>query len=295
MKVLLFGASGQVGKKLSLLFQQEHISYSAPGRSVVDLSDSKAVTDVILAEKPGLLINAAAYTAVDQAQSQEELAFRINRDAPRAMAKACAQLACPMVHYSTDYVFDGRQRQDYIETDTPNPLNVYGASKLAGEIAIQENLKQHLIFRTSWVFSDSGNNFVRTILRLAKSRQTIDVVNDQFGCPTQAADLAQMTLQLLKLLAQQGEAFPWGLYHFSGRPVTTWYDFARHIHGLVAADSSCMLKTVNAIASSEYMTAAVRPRRCVLNCQKFIKHLDQAQPDWRDSVAQTVERLWQKV
>ncbi len=200
----------------------------ATGRAELNITQQEAVNSFVQTQKPDIVINAAAYTAVDQAESEPELAYAINHDGAANLAQACADNNIPLMHLSTDYVFDGEKVGAYTETDTPNPQGIYGKSKLEGDRAVESILEQYIILRTSWVFGAKGNNFVKTMLRLGKERDILKVVADQHGGPTWAGDIAITLLQLVKRW-DDGDTNPWGTYHYSGQPVTTWQGFAEAI------------------------------------------------------------------
>jgi dTDP-4-dehydrorhamnose reductase len=280
MKILLTGRTGQVGYELerSLRTLGEVV---APDRSRMDLADLDQVRAVIRAERPGLIVNAAAYTAVDKAETEPGLAHRINAEAPAAMAAEARLLGAAMVHYSTDYVFDGSKQGAYVETDPTGPLNVYGHSKLAGEHAIAAAGIPHLILRTSWVYGMHGRNFLLTMLRLAQQRDTLHVVADQHGCPTWSRDLASATAALLQLARDDGPEW-WmrngGLYHMAAQGSTTWHGFAHAI----MAEADVPIR-VAPITTSEYPAPAVRPANSVLDCKKLASRF-LALPAWEKSL-----------
>jgi dTDP-4-dehydrorhamnose reductase len=279
MKILLTGAAGQVGYELERSLQGLG-EVSALRRAQLDLADLGQVRDVIRSLKPGLIVNAASYTAVDQAEAEPALARRINAEAPEVMALEARKLGAAIVHYSTDYVFDGAKPGAYSETDTPNPLNVYGQTKLEGDLAIAASGADHLILRTSWVFGLRGRNFLVTMLRLAQERGALRVVCDQHGAPTWSRTVADITALLLAR-AQEGGAGWWqqhgGLYHLASGGQTSWCGFTEAI--LAAQGIECQ---VVPIASADYPLAARRPRNSVLDCSRLKQMC--ALPDWRDAL-----------
>jgi dTDP-4-dehydrorhamnose reductase len=242
-------------------------------RSQLDLASPDSVRAAVREVQPQVIVNAAAYTAVDQAEREESLALRINGDAPAVLAEEAAKRGALLVHYSTDYVFDGEKLEPYVETDPPNPLNAYGRSKLAGERAIQASACRHLIFRTSWVYSPSGNNFMRTMLRLAREGKPLRVVDDQYGAPTSSLMIARATAEALSRLG--GEP---GVYHMSAAGRTTWHAFAQAIFRAAGIAAS-----VEAIPSSAYKTLARRPRNSVLDNELLRRHAIRL-PSWEEGL-----------
>jgi len=280
-QLLILGAQGQVGCALATRARQAGILCDALGREQCDITDRKAVERVI---EPGhIVINCAAYTAVDKAESEVEAAHRVNNAGAENVAAACAAAGVPLVHLSTDYIFDGESREPIREDDPPRPLNVYGKSKLGGEIAVRQCLKAHIILRTSWVFSAQGQNFVKTILRLANAQSQLRVVEDQIGGPTAADDVAKAILDIVAISAKSGFVDR-GTYHFSGAPPTSWCDFARAI---VAHGGAVVLP----IATKDYPRPARRPMNSVLDCSRILRVFGITQPDWRAPLANVVDML----
>ena len=276
MKILLTGASGQVGYELERSLQALG-EVVAVDRARMDLSDLDQVRDVVRQVRPGLIVNPAAYTAVDKAESEPELAHRINALAPGVMAAEARVLGAAMVHYSTDYVFDGSKQGAYAETDPTNPINVYGHSKLAGEQAIAAAGIDHLILRTSWVYGMRGKNFLLTMLRLARERDSLRVVADQHGAPTWSRTIADTTAAILAQ-ARSGGAQWWennrGIYHLSGQGRTTWHGFTEAI--IAQAGLGCR---VAPITSAEYPVPAARPANSLMSSQKLMENLCNL-PQW---------------
>lgn len=293
--ILLLGKDGQVGWQL-----QRSLAplgrVTAVGRAGCDLSDLDGLRALIRAERPKIIVNAAAYTAVDKAESEPELAQRINADAPAVMAEEARALGALLVHYSTDYVFDGRKRGAYVETDAPNPLSVYGRSKLAGEQAIAAAGCRALIFRTSWVFGARGNNFVKTILRLAGEGRPLRIVDDQIGSPTPAAMISSVTGLVLAAM-RRGESLPEGarLYHLAAANPVSWCGFARAIvdcasrtpgfSGLPAPES------IAAIGTADYPLPAPRPANSRLDCSRLETDFGLEMPDWQPYLARMLQLL----
>lgn len=313
-KILLTGANGQLGWELrrSLQGLGEVVALT---RQMLDLSDSDMIRSVVRTQQPSLIVNAAAYTAVDQAESDSVLAHRINAIAPGVLAEEVKRLDVPLVHYSTDYVFDGEKPQPYDERDAPCPRNVYGESKLMGERAVQATGCQHLIFRTSWLYSGRGKNFVKTMLNLTAQKQALRVVVDQCGAPTWARTVADATADIVakhlidlhsaENLGEPGNASPacvptnrmqgltadwWdkhsGIYHLCADGRTSWAEFANTIFALKGIDC-----TVVPIASSEYPTPAQRPRNSCLSNEKLIKVLGVYPPHWRHALAEFLNEM----
>ena len=278
--LLVFGRSGQVATELGRLAPDARFL----GRDVADLTDAAACAALIRDSGCAAVINAAAHTAVDRADSEPDLARAINAAAPAAMAAACAALGVPFVHISTDYVFDGAGDRPRVETDPTGPLGVYGATKLAGEQGIAAAGGQWAVLRTSWVFSAHGANFVKTMLRLGAEREELRVVADQHGGPTPAADIAAACLTMAR--AMQADASRGGIYHFSGAPDTTWAGFAREI--MAQAGLACRIAD---IASSDYPTPARRPANSRLDCAAIDRDFGIARPDWRAGLAKVLLEL----
>jgi dTDP-4-dehydrorhamnose reductase len=233
------------------------------------------------------VINAAAYTQVDRAESEPEQAYAINRDAVSQLATACNRRGLPLLHVSTDYVYSGAGEGDYREDDAPAPRSVYGESKAAGDEALRAVLSRHIILRTSWVFSATGNNFVKTMLRLGKEREELGIVDDQRGCPTSARSIAGVLLQIAERYLD-GETIPWGTYHFCNSPATTWHDFATQIFALAGGYEHLTLRR---ISTPEYPTPAVRPMNSTLNCDKLKAHLAIELPEWHEELRLVLAQL----
>lgn len=289
-KVLITGAQGQVGRELVKLVPDD---FEVIGLSSADLdiTDNEQVLKVVQQYKPGLIINASAYTAVDKAESDSERAFAVNSLGVEYLAQAAAILNIPLFHISTDYVFPGTSQIAYKEDDSVGATGVYGASKLAGEKALSESGTAHIILRTSWVFATDGNNFVKTMLRLGKERDTLGVVADQYGCPTSASSIAIILWRLATKYVNDG-VLSSGVYHFTNSPACTWYDFAGEIFKQ-AVDLRVVSKSpvVNAITTADYPTPARRPIWSVMDCTKIETLLDTPIPSWRDELTAVLKEL----
>lgn len=287
--MLVTGAGGQVGRELvraSASFEGEIIGL---GRAGLDVTDADAVCRAVDQHAPDIVINAAAYTAVDRAESEPEAAFAVNRDGAAHCAEACAEADIPLIHFSTDYVFDGTKGEPYTEDDTTNPLGVYGASKWAGEEAIRTALDVHLILRTSWVFSAHGHNFVKTMLRLCRERDELRVVADQRGNPSAARDLAAAALRIARRVAEPGA--PWGTYHLAGVPATTWHGLAEAVVAEARKHGSVRAERVEPIPTSAYPTPVRRPADARLDCSRIAQRWGIEPPDWWPAVARVVGEL----
>lgn len=279
MTLLITGANGQVGWELARQSEEGGFPAVALTRDQLDISDAAAVVRAFERIKPTLVINAAAYTSVDKAENEREKAFSVNRDGPGHLAGACVERGIPLIHISTDYVFDGERSSPYSETDPVSPLGVYGQSKWEGEEAIRNVLDDHIIIRTSWVFGSHGNNFVKTVLRLAKNGGPLRIVNDQHGAPTSAQSIASCILQLVRNHAS-GAGQDWGTYHFSGTPHTTWHGFATEIVAQASQLGLIEPVMINPITTAEFPTSARRPKNSRLDTSK-IKATDCPLADWR--------------
>jgi len=278
LKILVAGRDGQVGQALVRTANKRGLELVALSRQELDITNASDVELAIAQHNPDVVINAAAYTAVDKAEEDREQAHSINTLGPELLAKACDAVSIPFLHVSTDFVFDGEKESAYLETDTCNPLGVYGASKLAGEIAVSQLCLRHIILRTSWVFGGE-QNFVNTMRRLAKDRDQLNVVDDQRGGPTAATQIAEALLIIAEKVVNP--VFDnWGIYHFSGAPAVSWYEFACEILKDVPS------VTVTPIPTSQYPTPAKRPANSVLDCKKIETAFSIKQPSWKVALTQ---------
>ena len=284
----MFGKTGQVGWELrrTLAPLGPLVSVDYPE---VDLADLASVRRWIRDTAPDIIVNAAAYTAVDKAETEPALAQTINGEAPGVMAEEAKQRQALFVHYSTDYVFDGTKTTPYVEDDPPNPLGAYGRSKLAGDLAVRQVDGRHLIFRLCWVYGPRGTNFMLTMLRLAREREKLRVLRDQIGCPTSSRLIAETTALALQQVRDPEQADRCkGVYHLCSAGQTSWHGFARAIvDAMPATDRKC--QTVEAITSAEYPTAARRPAFSVMSCAKLQRVFGLALPDWRDGLRLVLE------
>lgn len=294
MKILLTGKQGQVGFELQRALAPLGDVY-AVDYAECDLADATAICALVRSCNPDLIVNPAAYTAVDKAESEPDLAYAVNAIAPGVLGEEAAMRGAWVIHYSTDYVFDGVKPGAYIEEDVTNPQSVYGRTKREGEIALQRSGARHLIFRTSWVVGAHGGNFAKTILRLAAERKELNVVADQYGAPTSAALLADVTAQLVRQNQREGsDGFPVGLYHVTAGGETTWCDYARFVVSeALAAGKPLQLSpdAIRAIPASEYPTAAKRPVNSRLNTHKFRSTFGLKLPGWESGVRHILQQI----
>lgn len=263
MRIILLGCTGQLGRCLN--DQLKHTNYEViyTSRSELDITDFEEVRNFFLEACPDIIINATAYTAVDKAESSAEIANIVNHLAVRNIADICNQLDCWLIHISTDYVFDGDSSLPYVEDDFPNPKCVYGETKLNGELAIKKVNAKHIILRTSWVYSEYGNNFLNTMLNLASQKSKVSIVDDQFGCPTYAQDIAKAIVNIMTQLNLGKSQI--GIYHFCGDTVCSWFDFAKEIFKQLDTFKTHEIPILKSIKSKDYPTAAKRPKYSVLN------------------------------
>jgi dTDP-4-dehydrorhamnose reductase len=292
-RILILGNAGQLGRELESIFAGIG-PIVAVDRESVDLADADQTRALVRRAAPNLILNAAAYTAVDRAESERELAYAINEQAPRVLAEEALERNALFVHYSTDYVFDGSKPEPWIETDAPNPLNVYGASKLAGEQAVENIGGKYLIFRTSWVYGPHGNNFLLTMLRLARERDRLSIVDDQVGAPTTSIALARATHAIVTgiLAGRFGAPQDWaGLYHMTCAGAVSWFGFAQAIFARAAALLGVKAPELTPIATKDYPTPAARPRNSVLSNAKLHAHFGVELPPWESALDETLEAM----
>jgi dTDP-4-dehydrorhamnose reductase len=293
MKILIFGAGGQVGHEVCRAAWPSSLELCPLDRSACDITKAAAVGAAIARQRPDLVINLAAFTAVDRAESEPEAAWAVNCAGPAHIAAACGETITPLIHLSTDYVFDGSKAGPYREDDGVNPLGVYGRSKEAGERAVRAAVAQHIILRTAWVYGAHGANFVKTMLRLGAERPLLRVVADQQGCPTAAADIAAALIVISQTIEHGG--MNWGTFHFAGTGNVTWHGFAEAIFDRATArDIGSPFGTrpqVEAITTVQYPTPARRPMNSVLDCRKIRQTFGIAAPSWHASLDNVIREL----
>ncbi|GEM81332.1 NAD(P)-dependent oxidoreductase [Vibrio superstes NBRC 103154] len=281
MRVLVTGCDGQVGRSL-VERMPANWEVVALNKRQLDITDRNAVLKTLQDIKPKYVINAAAYTLVDKAEDEPSKCFSINRDGARNLALGSQKFNAVILHISTDYVYSGRKNEPYIEFDTPEPLSVYGKSKLEGELAIAESHSKHIIVRTSWVFSEYGSNFVKTMLRLGSTHQELSIVDDQFGGPTYAGDLAGALLSIIDSL--ENGSLGYGLYHFTGTPAVTWRGFADTVFKQAIKNDITGRIEIKGIATSQYPTKAKRPSNSCLCCDKIYQTFSIKPSDWKSAL-----------
>ncbi|NRA54155.1 MAG: dTDP-4-dehydrorhamnose reductase [Gammaproteobacteria bacterium] len=282
MRVLITGCRGQVGHSLTdKLSKQDNVEVLALGREDLDITVKRAVIQTVQKFKPNIIINAAAYTAVDRAEDEVALSYAINRDGPRYLAQAAQQVNAAMLHISTDYVFEGNKKGEYEERDVTNPQGIYGESKLAGEIAVAYACEKHIILRTAWVFGVNGNNFVKTMLRLGTCRDELSVVGDQIGGPTYAGDIANALIGIAEKITT-GMPVEYGIYHYSGLPHVSWYEFAHAIFDVAEENKVISKKPIlHSITTEQYPTLAKRPANSKLSTKKITQTFSIEASDWK--------------
>ncbi|UTW42470.1 dTDP-4-dehydrorhamnose reductase [bacterium SCSIO 12844] len=293
MKLLILGKNGQVGSALVEKTREENVLFTAVSRSELDITDMIAVNEFFSQYHDfDFIINAIAYTQVDQAENDKITADAVNHLAIKKLAIISKQYEIPLIHISTDYVFDGKKATAYSETDQTNPLNQYGLSKLNGERILQQTWHQHIILRVSWVFSEYRSNFIKTMIRLAKEKDHINIVADQYGAPTSANSIAKVIFDICRLKFNGIGTNKWGIYHYTDFPVTTWHQLALYsIEQLNDQINDVKTKHVYPIASSQYPTLALRPKNSALDTDKIKTDFSIKQYSWMDEVARIVDRL----
>lgn len=292
MKLLVIGANGQLGWEVCRKGKRQGFDIVALDLPDFDVTEPSAVKKAVSQAGVSLVINASAYTAVDKAESEPELAFAVNRDGPAYLAASCAEIGIPLIHISTDYVFNGNKKGLSLETEPVSPLGIYGKSKAAGETEVRGNLKEHIIIRTAWLYGLHGNNFVKTMLRLGKEKEMVRVVADQYGCPTYAADLAYAILTIADQI-NKARDITWGTCHYCGKGETTWHAFAQAIFDLAKQHDSLMVKKIVPITTGGYPTPATRPANSGMDCSLITKNFGISLRPWQESLADMLNRYYQ--
>ena len=290
MKILVLGSKGQLGQCLKdqLAITNHDVVYTS--REQIDIADFEATKNKILEIAPDVIVNATAFTAVDKAEEEHQAADRINHLAVANIASICNRLACWLIHVSTDYVFDGISEVPYKEDNPTNPQGVYGNSKLKGEVAIEASGCKYLIIRTAWVYSEYGNNFLKTMLRLGADRGELSIVGDQIGCPTYAQDIAKSIVSILSCLDLKGSSS--GIYHYCGDEPCSWYEFASAIFVEAELQGLKTPSYVKSITTTNYPTLSIRPAYSVLDCSKIESSFDVSRSSWRDGIKTVIDRLY---
>jgi len=289
--IAVIGSNGQLGWELVRQGEARGLKILALDYPEIDIRDPASIDDRIVFSKIDLVINAAAYTAVDKAESEPEMAFAVNREGPANLAERCRDSRIPLIHISTDYVFDGTKHGPYVEEDPIAPLGVYGKSKAAGEAEVRQRLPEHLIVRTAWLFGVHGHNFVKAMLRMGREKASLRVVSDQHGCPTFAADLAEAILEVVRQ-AEKNQSMKWGTYHYCGAGKTNWHGFATAIFEIARQYEKFAVKNVMPISTAEYPTPVKRPANSVLDCSKIGRHFGIRPRPWREGLARMIEQLY---
>ena len=294
MKTVVIGSLGMLARDLCSLLKaegQEVIELDLPE---LDIREGEHVVQTLSRWSPDAVVNCAAYTNVDQAESEHKLAYAVNRDGAMHVARACSDMRIPVIHISTDYVFDGDATTPYKEEHEPHPLGVYGMSKLDGEKAVRSTARQHYIVRTAWLYGVGGKNFVKTMLHHARTRSELRVVADQYGCPTWTMDLAEALRAFLERVTE-GKPAPWGTYHFCGKGTATWHELAERIVDEGRKHEPLNVERVVPITTAEYPTAARRPLYSALDCQKIERALGIKPPAWQESLRRMLEALYEEM
>ncbi|MBN1626833.1 MAG: dTDP-4-dehydrorhamnose reductase [Deltaproteobacteria bacterium] len=294
MKILVIGSNGQLGWEVCRQGIERGFLIIPLDVPEFDITNRPAAENAVLKSEADLVVNCSAYTAVDKAEAEQEPAFSVNKDGPSHLAIACNKKGIPLIHISTDYVFDGCKEGRYCETDRVSPIGVYGKSKADGEEKVRLNLKEHIIIRTSWLYGVHGNNFVKTMLNLGREREEIRVVSDQHGCPTFAGDLAGDILDIASRI-NSGQKESWGTYHYCGGGSTTWFGFASKIFEIATGYETFKIKRVIPIKTSEYPTAATRPANSVMDCSLMFREFNIAAPSWEQSLDNMLGRYYSEI
>lgn len=291
MTILIIGSNGQLGQDLMRSAQARGLAAMGTGRSQCDITNPASIRHTLShAGRLKVVINAAAFTAVDEAESKPDLANAVNRDGAGYLARACRDQGLPLIHVSTDYVFQGLKTSPYLPSDPVAPAGVYGQSKAAGEAVVRQQLEEHVIVRTSWLFSLHGSNFVKSMLRMGREQDELRVVDDQVGCPTYAGDLAQALLKVVDHVKRRSSG--WGTYHFCNQCPVTWYAFARRIFMLARKYESLAVKRVWPILAAQYPLPAPRPHYSVLDCTTLEETFGVIRRPWEDALKEMLGRLY---
>ena len=293
MKILIIGASGQLGCELVQQAFSCNATVETPTRHQMDITKISQIENTIAKTQPSLVINAAAYTNVDRAETEPELAFAVNKTGTANLAQSCRERQIPLIHISTDYVFNGKKGKPYWEKDPTTPLGVYGQSKAEGEEKLRSILKAHIILRTSWLYSIFGHNFVKTILKLGQENEEISAVADHYGSPTSAADLAEALLKIAFHIVKKPKIL-WGTYHYCGNGIITWHEFAETILAMARFFGSIRTRRVKPITTDEYPTPARRPAFTALDCSRIKKNFGIIPKPWQASLQQTIGKIFSK-
>jgi len=293
MRVLVLGCRGQVGAELMRARWDHPAEVTGLARPQFDIAAPDKIAEALSALRPNIVVNAAAYTAVDRAETDEAQAFAVNAEGPRMVAEACSRGRIPLIHLSTDYVFDGSATRPYRESDPIRPINAYGRSKAAGEAAVRLYQPRHIIVRTAWVHASHGGNFVRTMVRLARERDEVAVVTDQLGTPTAAADIAAAIVQIARRIASAGKELadvPWGTYHYTAHGETSWHDLAKHIFEQLARAGG-RRPQLRPIAAADYASQTPRPAYSILDCTLIEQAFGVARLPWQEGVDRVLDAL----
>jgi len=290
MKLLIIGSKGQLGSELVIECKRNDFSFLDLDLPEFNITDPAQVEKTVADFKPSIVINASAYTNVDEAETDPEIVFSVNSDGPANLAVPCDKNRIPIIHVSTDYVFDGSKGQPYTESDPVSPLGVYGKSKEEGESKLRSILNQHIILRTSWLYGTYGNNFVKTMLKLGNEKEILKVVSDQYGSPTCAADLAEAVVNISKQISLNPK-IAWGTYHYCGHGVTTWHKFAKAIFEIAGQYHNYKVTSVEAITTAQYPARTKRPAFSALDCNLIKKHFGINTKPWQGSLEKTIERI----
>lgn len=291
MKVVITGANGQLGRELVRQAKSTDFEVHPFDRQQLDITQKNRLKQVLARLSPAVVINAAAYTHVDRAEDEPDRAYAVNSDGPAYLARFCADYQHALIHISTDYVFDGTSDRPYRESDPIAPLGIYGHSKAKGEAAVRSALPQHIIVRTSWLYSVYGHNFVKTILKLAAEKKALKVVADQLGSPTSAADLATATLIIARKI-DTTKKLVWGTYHYCGAGITTWHGLAEKIIELATRYTALRIRQLEAISTAEWPTRAPRPLYSALDCTRTNGQFGINPLPWKQSLQDTIERIF---